>query len=108
MATFRTLSADDVRAILDGYEALGAASYRAHEAIAGGAINTNVRVETTEGPRFLRVNEGKTRDDVEREVPDDRRGRHAAMLDERPQRVVTLPSVRPARSSATRDERAVT
>jgi homoserine kinase type II len=68
MATFRTLSAADVRAILDGYEALGAASYRAHVAVAAGAINTNVRVETTAGPYFLRINEGKTRDDVEREA----------------------------------------
>jgi len=68
MATFRTLSADDVRAILDGYEALGAASYRAHAALAAGAINTNVRVETTAGTYFLRINEGKTRDDVEREA----------------------------------------
>ena len=68
MATFRTLSAADVRAILDGYEALGAASYRAHAAVAAGAINTNVRVETTRGPVFLRINEGKTRDDVVREA----------------------------------------
>jgi homoserine kinase type II len=68
MATFRTLSADDVRAILDGYEALGAASYRAHAPVAAGAINTNVRVETTSGTFFLRINEGKTRDDVEREA----------------------------------------
>jgi homoserine kinase type II len=68
MATFRTLSGDDVRAILDGYEGLGAASYRAHAAVAAGAINTNVRVETTSGPVFLRINEGKTRDDVAREA----------------------------------------
>jgi homoserine kinase type II len=67
MATFRTLSAAEVRKILDGYEALGAASYREHAAVAAGAINTNVRVETTAGTYFLRVNEGKTRDDVERE-----------------------------------------
>jgi homoserine kinase type II len=68
MATFRTLSADDVRAIIDGYEALGAASYRAHAAVAAGAINTNVRVETRAGTYFLRINEGKTRDDVAREA----------------------------------------
>jgi homoserine kinase type II len=68
LATFRTLTAADVRAILDGYDALGAASYRAHAAVAAGAINTNVRVETTAGPYFLRINEGKTRDDVEREA----------------------------------------
>jgi homoserine kinase type II len=68
LATFRTLSADDVRAILDGYYALGAASYRAHAPVAAGAINTNVRVETAGGPVFLRINEGKTRDDVEREA----------------------------------------
>jgi homoserine kinase type II len=68
MATFRTLSDGDVRAILDGYEALGASSYCGHAAVAAGAINTNVRVETTRGPVFLRINEGKTHDDVAREA----------------------------------------
>jgi homoserine kinase type II len=68
MAEFRTLSPDDVRAILDGFEALGASSYRSHTPISVGTINTNVRVETAGGPVFLRVNEGKTRDDVAREA----------------------------------------
>ncbi|HVU51946.1 MAG TPA: homoserine kinase [Polyangia bacterium] len=68
MAEFRTLSADDVREILDGFEALGASSYRSHAPVAAGTINTNVRVETAAGPVFLRINEGKTRDDVTREA----------------------------------------
>jgi homoserine kinase type II len=68
MAEFRTLSAADVGEILDAYEALGASSYRSHRPIAVGTINTNVRVETTAGTVFLRINEGKTLDDVEREA----------------------------------------
>ena len=65
MASFRSLSADDVRAIL---RAFGAPEYRAHRAIAVGTINTNLRVETADGPRFLRVNEGKSEEDVAREA----------------------------------------
>jgi len=68
MAEFRSLSADDVRQILDGFEAFGASSYRSHTPISVGTINTNVRVETAGGPVFLRINEGKTRHDVEREA----------------------------------------
>ena len=69
MAAFRTLSAADVREILDAFEALGAPSYRSHAPVAAGTINTNVRVETAGGPIFLRINEvGKTRDDVAREA----------------------------------------
>ena len=68
MAEFRTLSADDVREILDAFEGLGASSYRSHAPVAAGTINTNVRVETTAGTFFLRINEGKTRDDVAREA----------------------------------------
>ncbi|HET6150439.1 MAG TPA: homoserine kinase [Polyangia bacterium] len=65
MASFRSLSADDVGAIL---RAFGAPAYRAHRAIAVGTINTNLRVETADGPRFLRVNEGKSEADVAREA----------------------------------------
>jgi homoserine kinase type II len=65
MATFRTLGADDVREILTAF---AAADLRAHHPIAVGTVNTNVRVETAAGTRFLRVNEGKSRADVEREA----------------------------------------
>jgi homoserine kinase type II len=64
MAQFRSLAADDVREILALF---GAPAYRRHEAVAAGTINTNVSVETEAGRLFLRVNEGKTRQDVERE-----------------------------------------
>ena len=67
MAQFRSLLADDVREILVGF-GLSRDAYVGHHPIAVGTINTNVRVETTSGPRFLRVNEGKTREDVEREA----------------------------------------
>ena len=65
MGSFRSLSADDVRAIL---RAFGAPDYRAHRPIAVGTINTNVAVDTEGGPRFLRINEGKSEDDVVREA----------------------------------------
>ena len=65
MGSFRSLSADDVRAIL---RAFGAPAYRGHRPIAVGTINTNVAVETEDGPRFLRINEGKSEDDVAREA----------------------------------------
>ncbi len=65
MAQFRTLEADDVREILGAF---GAPAYRAHAPLAAGTINTNVRVETAAGPLFLRINEGKTADDVAREA----------------------------------------
>ena len=61
MAQFRTLSADDVRGILAAFSIAG---YRAHQPIAVGTINTNLRVETADGPLFLRINEGKSEDDV--------------------------------------------
>ncbi|MDB4980526.1 MAG: Homoserine kinase, partial [Myxococcales bacterium] len=64
MAQFRSLAADDVRDIL---AAFGAPAYLHHEAVAAGTINTNVSVQTEGGRLFLRVNEGKTREDVERE-----------------------------------------
>jgi homoserine kinase type II len=65
MAEFRKLSPDDVRDIL---RAFGAPAYRGHTPIAVGTINTNVRVETDAGTLFLRVNEGKSQGDVEREA----------------------------------------
>src|SRR4051794_3425984 len=65
MAEFRTLAPDDVRDILAGF---GAPAYKSHAPVAAGTINTNVRVETAEGPLFLRINEGKTREDVAREA----------------------------------------
>jgi homoserine kinase type II len=65
MAQFRTLSADDVRGILAAFSIAG---YRAHHPIAVGTINTNLRVDTVTGPLFLRINEGKSEDDVRREA----------------------------------------
>jgi homoserine kinase type II len=67
MAKFRTLTAGDVREILSNLSP-AAPAYRAHTPIAAGTVNTNVRVETADGSLFLRINEGKTRDDVEREA----------------------------------------
>jgi homoserine kinase type II len=65
MAEWRTLDADDVRAILESF---GLGGYRAHRPIPVGTINTNLRVEIDAGPLFLRVNEGKSPDDVRREA----------------------------------------
>jgi homoserine kinase type II len=65
MAEWRKLAETDVRAILRDF---GLDGYRAHHPIAVGTINTNVRVETEAGPLFLRVNEGKSLDDVGREA----------------------------------------
>lgn len=64
MALFRSLGADDVRGIL----ALYGLTYVGHSAIAVGTVNTNVKVETGEGTRFLRINEGKSVEDVAREA----------------------------------------
>ncbi len=65
MAEWRRLSAADVRAILRDF---GVDGYRAHQPIPVGTINTNVRVETDGGAFFLRINEGKSLDDVAREA----------------------------------------
>jgi homoserine kinase type II len=65
MAEWRTLPAADVRAILESF---GIAGYRAHRPIPVGTINTNLGVETDQGLFFLRVNEGKSLDDVVREA----------------------------------------
>jgi homoserine kinase type II len=65
MGTFRELSAADVQDILQGF---GLDGYRGHAPIAAGTINTNLAVELEGGRRFLRINEGKARADVEREA----------------------------------------
>lgn len=67
MAQFRSLTAPDVREILNDF-GFAPGAYQGHAPIAAGTVNTNVRVETSAGPRFLRVNEGKTEDDVAREA----------------------------------------
>jgi len=67
VAQFRSLTAPDVREIL-GTFGFAPGAYQGHAAIAAGTVNTNVRVETSAGPRFLRINEGKTEDDVAREA----------------------------------------
>ncbi len=65
MALFRTLTPADVNEILHGF---GLPPATAHAPIPVGTINTNLRVDTDGGPFFLRVNEGKSQDDVEREA----------------------------------------
>jgi len=65
MALFRTVSDADVREML---AAFGVGGYRAHHPIAVGTINTNLRVETDAEQLFLRINEGKSEDDVWREA----------------------------------------
>ena len=65
MAQFRSLSAAEVREIL---AAFGVADYTSHQPIAVGTINTNLRVDTAGGRLFLRINEGKSEDDVAREA----------------------------------------
>ena len=67
MAQFRSLTDSDVREILTLF-GVARDAYAGHAAIAAGTVNTNVRVETAAGPRFLRINEGKTADDVAREA----------------------------------------
>src|SRR5688572_26364151 len=64
MGTYRSLSAEDVRAILEGF---GLDGYTGHRPIAAGTINTNIAVDTGARPLFLRINEGKSLEDVERE-----------------------------------------
>jgi len=67
VAQFRSLTASDVREILNDF-GFAPDEYQGHAPIAAGTVNTNVRVETSAGPRFLRINEGKTSDDVGREA----------------------------------------
>jgi homoserine kinase type II len=64
MGTFRSLSPEEVRAILAGF---GLGDYVGHRPIVAGTVNTNIAVETAARPLFLRINEGKSLDDVERE-----------------------------------------
>src|SRR5256885_2205464 len=67
MGTFRSLSRDDVREILTAF-GLDPGQYTGHHPIAAGTINTNVAVDTSAGRLFLRINEGKARQDVEPEA----------------------------------------
>ncbi len=67
MAQFRILTPADLQEILVAF-GFAERDYLGHTPIAAGTINTNVRVETPTGPRFLRVNEGKSEDDVAREA----------------------------------------
>ncbi len=48
--------------------AFAAPAYVEHHGLSAGTVNTNVRVETVDGPRFMRVNEGKSQEDVAREA----------------------------------------
>ena len=66
MAQFRSLSADDVRG--DPGRVRRSPGYRAHRPIAVGTINTNVASRPRTAPCFLRINEGKSEDDVAREA----------------------------------------
>ena len=59
--------AADVAQILGAF-GLSPDTYLGHDSIAAGTINTNIRVETRVGRRFLRINEGKSTDDVAREA----------------------------------------
>jgi homoserine kinase type II len=86
MAQFRNLSRSDIEEILVGF-GFAASDYRGHRPIAAGTINTNIAVETVHGRRFLRVNEGKSEDDVARE---------AAIVDHLA--ASGLPTPRPARA----------
>ncbi len=65
MGTFRALSASDASDLLSRF-AVGA--YRGHTAISAGTVNTNLAVDAADGRYFLRINEGKSREDVEREA----------------------------------------
>jgi homoserine kinase type II len=67
MAQFRVLTPVDVCQILGAF-GMAPDAYVSHHPIAAGTINTNLRVETTQGVRFLRVNEGKSLEDVAREA----------------------------------------
>jgi homoserine kinase type II len=65
MGQFRQLEPADVEGILSSF---GIPDYREHRPIAAGTINTNVEVRTAGHRFFLRINEGKTIDDVRREA----------------------------------------
>jgi homoserine kinase type II len=65
MGTFRTLTDADLEEIIGGF---GLSGLRSFTPIAAGTINTNVALELEEGRRFLRINEGKSEEDVAREA----------------------------------------
>ena len=65
MGTYRQLAHADVAEILSGF---GHSSFRSFIPITAGTINTNAAVELADGRRFLRINEGKAREDVSREA----------------------------------------
>jgi homoserine kinase type II len=65
MGIFRSLSASDVSEILAGF---GISDVRDFTQIEAGTINTNAAIELADGRRFLRINEGKSADDVAREA----------------------------------------
>lgn len=67
MAQFRSLQISDVREILIQF-GFAPDEYQGHQPIAVGTVNTNLRVQTARGSRFLRINEGKTLEDVVREA----------------------------------------
>jgi homoserine kinase type II len=61
VGTFTSLSDEDIASIAEGFALGGVRSWRA---IAAGTINSNFDVTTDRGRWFVRVNEGKTEDDV--------------------------------------------
>jgi homoserine kinase type II len=65
MATFRTFDSSEISEILAGF---GLSGLRDFTPIEAGTINTNVAVELSDGRRFLRINEGKSGEDVAREA----------------------------------------
>jgi homoserine kinase type II len=67
MAQFRTLAPGDVIEVLGAF-GISETAYQGHQPIAAGTINTNLRVQTALGTRFLRVNEGKSAEEVAREA----------------------------------------
>lgn len=87
MGSFRSLSPGDVRDVLVTF-GLSPDEFQSHEPIAAGTINTNVLVKTASATWFLRVNEGKSEDEVARE---------AAIVSHAAARGVSTPLPRPAR-----------
>jgi homoserine kinase type II len=65
MATFRTFDSGEISEILAGF---GLSGLRDFTPIEAGTINTNVAIELSDGRRFLRINEGKSGEDVAREA----------------------------------------
>ena len=65
MGSFTQLDSAAIESILATF---GRTDYRSHTPIAAGTINTNVRVDCGGETLFLRINEGKSRDEVQREA----------------------------------------